>query len=241
MPELEHALRQLGGMVEFPPEPDLAAGVRRRLGEAPSRRWAPRRIALVALAVLVVAVGAALAVPSARTAVLEWLGIKGVKVTRVETLPKVSLLNEFGLGERVSLAEARRRAPWLVEPQLDSLDPPDQIYYSSSVPHGQVSFLWGSKTEVQLLMTQATGEVFAEKMLGPGTDVERANVDGRPGVWLTGDPHVFLYRDSRGNIRQETARLARNTLLWQHDELTVRLEGELSKGEALEIARSVRS
>jgi hypothetical protein len=240
MPELEHALRQLGGMIEFPAEPDLAGRVRHRLGEAPRRRWAPRRIAVVALAVLVVAVGAAMVVPAARTAVLEWLGIKGVKVTRVETLPKVSLLNDLGLGERVSLAQARERAPWLVEPHLDSLDPPDQIYYSSSVPFGQVSFLWGSKTEVRLLMTQATGESFAEKMLGSGTDVEPANVDGRPAVWLTGDPHVFLYRDGRGKIREETARLARNTLLWQHDELTVRLEGELSKGEALEIARSVR-
>ena len=240
MPELELALRQLGGLVEFPPEPDLASGVRRRLGEAPARRWAPRRIALVALAVLVVAVGAAMVVPSARTAVLEWLGIKGVKVTRVETLPKVSLLNDFGLGERVSLPEARRRAPWLVEPHLDSLDPPDQIYFSPAVPLGQLSFLWGSKTEVQLLMTQAQGEAFAEKMLGPGTDVEPANVDAHTGIWFTGDPHVFLFRDRRGDIREETARLARNTLLWQHGELTVRLEGELSKGDALEIARSVR-
>jgi hypothetical protein len=240
MPELELALRQLGAAVEFPPEPDLTAGVRRRLGESPARRWAPRRLVAVALAVIVLAVGAAMAVPSARTAVLEWLGIKGVKVTRVETLPKASLLNDFGLGERVSLAEARRRAPWLVEPQLDSLDPPDQIYFSTSVPLGQVSFLWGSKTEVQLLMTQAQGEAFAEKMLGPGTEAEPSNVDERPGIWMTGDPHVFLFRDRRGNIREETARLARNTLLWQHDELTVRLEGELSKSAALEIARSVR-
>ena len=240
MPELELALRQLGAAVEFPPEPDLAGSVRRRLGEAPSRRWAPRRIALVALAVLVVTVGAALVVPSARTAVLEWLGIKGVQVTRVETLPKVSLLNDIGLGERVSFPEARRRAPWLVEPHLDSLDPPDQIYYSTSLPFGQVSFLWGSKTEVQLLMTQAQGVAFAEKMLGPGTNVERANVDARPGIWFTGDPHVFLFRDRRGDIREETARLAGKTLLWQHGELTVRLEGELSKKSALEIARSVR-
>ena len=240
MPELELALRQLGATVAFPPEPDLAAGVRRRLGESSARRWAPRRLVAVALAVVVLAVGAAMAVPSARTAVLEWLGIKGVKVTRVETLPKVSLLSDFGLGERISLAEARRRAPWLVEPHLDNLDPPDQIYYSDAVPLGQVSFLWGSKTEVQLLMTQAQGEAFAEKMLGSGTEVEPANVDEHAGVWFTGDPHVFLFRDRRGNIREETARLARNTLLWQREELTVRLEGDLSKSAALDIARSVR-
>jgi len=240
MPELELALRQLGGMVEFPPEPDLAAGVRRRLGEAPSRRWAPRRLVAVALAVVVLAVGAAMAVPSARTAVLEWLGIKGVKVTRVDKLPETSLLSDQGLGEPVALAEARRRAPGLVEPHLKNLGAPDQVYFSADVPGGQVTFLWGTKDHARLLMTQSPGEVFAEKTLGPRTDAEGADVDGRPGVWFSGDVHYFVYRDRRGRIREETARLARNTLLWEHGDLTVRLEGELTKSAALEIARSVR-
>ena len=240
MPELELALRQLGAAVEFPPEPDLAAGVRRRLGESPARRWAPRRLVAVALAVVVLAVGAAMAVPSARTAVLEWLGIKGVKVTRVDELPQASLLNDRGLGERVTLAEARRRAPGLVEPHLEDLGPPDSVYFSAGVPGGQVTFLWGTKTETRLLMIQSPGEAFAEKMLGPRTDAEAADVDGGPGVWFSGDAHFFVYRDRRGRIREETARLAGNTLLWQDGELTVRLEGELAKSAALEIARSVR-
>ena len=174
MPELELALRQLGGLVEFPPEPDLAAGVRRRLGEAPARRWAPRRLVAVALAVVVLAVAAAMAVPSARTAVLEWLGIKGVKVTRVDELPKVSLLSDRGLGDPVTLAEARRRAPGLVEPHLESLGAPDEVYFSAGVPGGQVTFLWGTKNEARLLMTQSPGEAFAEKMLGPQTEAEGA-------------------------------------------------------------------
>jgi hypothetical protein len=240
MPELEHALRQLGGLVEFPPEPDLAAGVRRRLGESPPRRWAPRRLVAVALAVVVLVVGAAMAVPSARTAVLEWLGIKGVQVTRVDKLPKSSLLSDRGLGDPVTLAEARRRAPGLVEPRLKNLGSPDEVYFSAEVPGGQVTFLWGTKSETRLLMTQSPGEAFAEKMLGPRTDAEAADVDGRPGVWFSGDAHYFVYRDRRGRVREETARLARNTLLWQDGDLTVRLEGELSKSAALEIARSVR-
>jgi hypothetical protein len=240
MPELELALRQLGGMVEFPPEPDLASGVRRRLGESPARRWAPRRLVAVALAVIVLAVGAAMAVPSARTAVLEWLGIKGVQVTRVDKLPEVSLLSDSGLGGPVTLAEARRRAPGLVEPHLKDLGAPDKVYFSAEVPGGQVTFLWGTKSKTRLLMTQSPGEAFAEKMLGPRTDAELIEVDGRPGVWFSGDAHYFVYRDRRGQVREETARLARNTLLWEYGDLTVRLEGELSKSAALEIARSVR-
>ncbi|MGH2921463.1 MAG: hypothetical protein ACRDKU_05285, partial [Gaiellaceae bacterium] len=146
-------------------------------------------------------------------------------------------LRESDLGERVTLAEARRRAPWLVEP--GHVGAPDEVYFRSAVPGGQVTFLWGTKSRPQLLMTQATGEAFAEKMLVPGTDAEATDVDGKTGVWFSGAPHAFIYRDERGQVREETARLARNTLLWQDGQLTVRLEGELSKADALRIARSV--
>lgn len=240
MPELELALRQLGAAIEFPEPPDLATRVRGRLGEAPGRGWAPRRLAAVALAVLVVGVAAVMAVPSARTAVLDWLGIRGVSVTRVETLPEVTMLRTHDLGARITLAEARERAPWLVEPRLDMIGEPDEVYYSTAIPGGQVTLIWGERRKVQLLMTQSPGEAFAEKMLTPGTSAESAEVDGKPGVWFSGEPHVFIYRDERGDLREETARLARNTLLWQDGQLTVRIEGDLSKDEALEIARTVR-
>ena len=240
MPELEHALRQLGATIEFPEPPDLATRVRGQLGGAPDRGWAPRRLAVIAVAVLVVALAAVMAVPSARTSVLEWLGIKGVSVTRVETLPEVGVLRPSELGTRVSLAEARVRAPWLVEPRLKTVGPPDEVYYSTDVPGDQVTFVWGTTSDARLLMTQSPGEAFAEKMLTPETSSEPAKVDGRPGVWFSGEPHAFIYRDERGQIREETSRLARNTLLWQDGQLTVRIEGDLSKDEALEIARCVR-
>jgi ABC-type transporter Mla MlaB component len=37
-----------------------------------------------------------------------------------------------------------------------------------------------------------------------------------------------------------TLRLARNTLIWQRGSVMLRLEGELTRAEALRIARSVR-
>lgn len=240
MPELELALRQLGATIEFPEPPDLATRVRGRLGEAPDRGWAPRRLAALALAVLVVAVAAVLAVPSARTSILEWLGIKGVSVTRVDTLPETGLLRVRDLGTRVTLAEARERAPWIVEPRTANIGAPDAVYYSTHVPGDQVTFVWGTRRKVQLLLTQSPGEAFAEKMVGPETTAEQVDVDGKFGVWFSGAPHAFVFRDERGQIREELPRLARNTLLWQDGQLTVRIEGDLSKDEALEIARTVR-
>ena len=41
-------------------------------------------------------------------------------------------------------------------------------------------------------------------------------------------------------VLDERIRLARNTLLWEHGPLTLRLEGDLTLPEALEFARSFR-
>ena len=62
-------------------------------------------------------------------------------------------------------------------------------------------------------------------------------VNGQPGAWIE-EPHVVFFEDRRGRMRQSTGRLAGKTLLWQHGEVTLRLEGDLSKEEALRIART---
>lgn len=241
MPELEQALRQLGGSVEFPPTPDVASAVRRRLGEEPRRRWRPSRRALaVALAVLAVAVGAVLAVPSARTAILEWLGLKGVDIVRVEKLPEVRGPADLGLGRSVTLAEARRRVSYrLVVPKVEELGPPDAVYVGAHGGGNQVSFLWGSPGRVRLLVSEFPGESIAQKTLGPGTSAEHVDVNGQPGVWIEGAPHTFVYKVGDA-FYEETLRLVKNALVWQHDELTMRLEGDVSRPQALEIARSTR-
>ena len=231
MPELERALLQLGSGLELPVTPDLASAVRGRLGER--RSW--RRPMAIALAVLVVAIGAILAVPPARTAILDWLGLSGVKIIRVEKLPPAPAVGNLRLGRELSLSEAQARAPWLVVPK----ERPDHVYYSTRLPGGQVSLLWGTPTSVRLLLTEFRGEAFLGKIVEEGTKLEPVEVDGSPGVWVAGR-HVLVYRDQAGEVRSETARLAGKTLIWQHGELTARLEGDLSKDDALRIARSVR-
>jgi hypothetical protein len=240
MPELEHALRRLGEQVEFPPTPDLASRVRRRLGEAPRRRWFSRRALVVALAVLAVAVATALAVPSARSAILDWLGIKGVDIVRVDELPAVAPPADLGLGERVTLAKARARVPYqVVVPYAKGLGDPDAVYVARHGDSYQVSFLWGTPDRVRLLVSEFEGFAMIEKMVQPDTNTERVVVDGEPGVWLEGAPHVFLYQDQNGNPVEETMRLVQHALVWQRGPLTLRLEGDVSRQKALEIARSV--
>src|SRR5262245_28129520 len=105
---LERELRELE--VAWPATPDVAAAVAERLAVAPRPRrvwrpsWPAWQVAVACGAVLIAVV---MAVPPARSAILEWLGFASVRIERVEQPPPAS----FGLdlGERVSLAEARRR------------------------------------------------------------------------------------------------------------------------------------
>jgi hypothetical protein len=60
-----------------------------------------------------------------------------------------------------------------------------------------------------------------------------------PGYRITGRPHAFVYVDARGRTREETLRLAGDTLLWTRDGISYRLEGPVSAARALRIARSV--
>lgn len=230
MPELETALRQLGRDVEFPATPDLASAIHGRLGRR--RSW--RRPVLIAVAVLVVAIGAALLVPPARTAILDWLGLRHVNVVRVDTLPAARPLGRVDLGKRVTLAEAKRRAPWLLVPE----DQPDSVYVSGSVPGGLVSLVWGSPSRPRLLLTELPGHAYIEKIVQSGQAVEPVKI-GDAGAWFQGN-HLVIFSDQLGVIHEGRARLAGNTLVWQFAEVTSRLEGRLSKEQALRIARTAR-
>jgi len=246
MPELELALVELGRGIEYPPTPDLASRVRARIAaeRAPKPRFdflPTRRALVVALAVLAVSLGALMAVPGTRAAILEFFGLRGVSIERVDTLPTVPKAAELNLGARVGLDEAGELADFeLVVP--DRLGRPDEVYFLDFPPGGMVSFVYGSAEEPRALFTQfrATVEDTFFKKVEAGTEIQAVTVGGQPGFFLSGEPHVFGYLDAEGQFREETLRLVGNVLLWERNPLTLRLEGDLSRDEALEIARSVR-
>ena len=244
MTDLERTLTELGARIEFPPTPDLASGVRARVAERPRRRSVLQRRALaVALAVLALAIATALAVPPARSAILRWLGIEGARIERVEELPPTPRDARLRLGERVTLAEARARAGFRVAvPTAPGFEEPDAVYFSRAVPGGVVSFVYGSEAAPRALVTQFASErgfPFIQKSATPQTTIERVRIDGAPGYWLAGRPHTFVFRNARGVVQQGTLRLAGNTLVWQAGDVTLRLEGRLSKAEALRVAASL--
>jgi hypothetical protein len=230
MPDLETALRQLGAELELPPTPDLASAIRGKLERPPA--W--RRPVLIALAVLVVAAGAALAVPSARTAILDWLGLRNVSVVRVDELPPARPLGRLDLGREVTLAEAKRRADWLRVPARK----PEHVYLSDALPGGRVTLLWGTPSKVRLLVTETGGRAYIQKIVEGESEVEQVDI-GDGGAWFQGQ-HIVMFQDRTGMPHESTGRLAANTLAWQLGDVTLRLEGNISRDEALRLARGIQ-
>jgi hypothetical protein len=232
--ELEQQLRQLP--VEVPEAPDLAPAVLVRLEGRPFP-W--RRAAVLALAVLAVAIAAAFAVPQARTTILRWFHIGGATIERVETLPPaVERSQASGLGRPMSLKEAERAVGFRL------LLPP----YKCCGP-GRVYVLGDSMATVILrigshraLLSEfpSFGAFTLKKLTIDQTELEWVPLGGRQAAWIHGGPHVLRYFDKRLGVRQRTVLIHGNVLIWVHDGLTLRLEGRLTKQEALFFARNTR-
>jgi hypothetical protein len=241
--------------VEWPATPDLAGAVGARLA---GRRAAPpaargRRAWRPVLAYGLAALAAAFALtmaasPDARSAVLEWLGLKSVRIERREpTAPATrpgTLGSGLGLGRPATLAQARRDAPYLRLPQAAGLGRPDAAY----VGRDGVALVYGRRpgyvrapaTGAALLVQELPARVgqFIQKSLGSGARLERLRVDGDPAYFIAG-AHGFAF--TRGTaVTFEDQRIAGNTLLVERaDGLLIRVEGALTRDRAVAIARSL--
>jgi hypothetical protein len=227
---IERELTALAAAIDFPAERDLAPAVRARLAPRPRRR----RTLVVALAALALAVAIAFAVPPARSAILRFFHLRGVRIELVDRLPEVRTTAPLDLGVPIPLADAERTAGF--RPLTSSLlGDPDRITWDGA----QLWFVYG---HVRLLLSQFRGgeaQRFIKKVLEPRTEIEPVVVGGEQGYFLSGAEH-FLYLAPTGLVRDERVRLARDVLLWEHGPLTLRLEGELTLAQALRIARSLR-
>jgi hypothetical protein len=238
---LERALTTLGRDLDVPEAPDLVPAVLAGMGARSPARPERRRWVLAVALVVVAALAATLAIPDARSALFRFLSIGGERIELVETLPEVPAQTdlELTLGERVTLDEARRSSSFPLR-RLD--EPPDRVYVGE---RGTVWFLYGSPERARLLLAQSSllppGEdVLLKKLSGPGTTVERVDVDGSPGIFLSGEAHFLVLLDENGLIVEDSARLARDVLVWERGGMGYRLEGDLTLDEALRLAQSLR-
>ena len=257
---LEDRLRALRDDVEWPSTPDLASAVVARVSASPQAAARPfrlpdglrtpssgpsvrgggrpgRRRLIVAVALaLLVPVGGAVAFPSARDDVLDWLGLKGAEVRRAPELPPARAPEIEELGRRVTLGEAARIARFrpavpaaLGEPREVRVDPATRT----------VTLVYDG-----VLVAQTPGaltRLLVDKVLTTRSGVRSVEVDGARGVFIDGAPHTYLYRRPDGSTGEDRARLAGDTLLFNRGDLLVRVEGRrLALDRALAIAHSLR-
>jgi hypothetical protein len=211
MPELEHALRQLGRELDWPATPHLASAVSARLERRPPR-WRPVALAFASIAA---ALAVAMAVSPARSAILDFFRIGGVEIRTVETVPDLPP-ERAAPGDEVTLAEARDAVAFdLVVP-----DGYDAVHLEGGI----VTFVFPDR----LLMQFSGDEPFLKKVTEQDSAVDWVDVKGYPGVWIDAPHGLFLPGGE--------ARLAGNVLIWVREGVTFRLEGDLSRERALELA-----
>jgi len=138
-----------------------------------------------------------------------------------------------------------------LHPVLSEIGEPDEVYASTDIPGGRLTLLYRPRptlpavgtTGAGLLITELRGavdpNVALAKQLGPNTRLQEVAVNGQRGYWIEGQAHIVYFRDTNGVVRDETLRLAGNTLLWEQGELTLRVELAGTKEEALRIAASM--
>jgi hypothetical protein len=256
--DLAAQLEDLAARMDWPATPDLADAAATRLAHRrPSRRHRPAKVALIAAAVVVVLATTGLAWPGGRRAVADLLGLRGVHIstgpppTMATTTP--STPPRLDLGQPTTLAAASARIGFPVRiPTVVGFDHPDGVFVGFPPPEGEVTLSYlptpslpaSAQTGVGLLLTEfkATMEAgFFAKVAEPGTTIEALAVRGQPAYWLAGAPHAFFYRTADGQIYADTLRLATDTLVWQSGPITLRVEGDISKAQALAIANSLPS
>ncbi len=274
--EWEERLRETAREFSYPPTPDIAGQVRRRLADeregampVPRRRpvWAP------VVAALALVLAGCLAVPEVRAAIGRILRIGAIEIVVPTPTPAVTatlppataalqpqeaartpaptprptptlLASLLDLTGETNLEEARRGVPFPIRlPTYPAeLGPPDRVFLQNW--DGPVAVLvWlvpGMEDQVRFSLHLLASNAAVTKLSKESTVIEETTVNGNRAVWLRG-PHMLYIYEREGDERFRTERFVQgNVLIWEQDQITYRLEGNLSLDEARRIAESVR-
>ncbi|MCG5439087.1 DUF4367 domain-containing protein [Micromonospora foliorum] len=239
MGDLERELRDLSAWLDTPDPPDVTARVRVRLDTPAPRRRRWRSLAAVAVVTLLVAL-----LPPTRAAIADavtgLLRFAGVSIaTSPAPTPPGGAASPLPGQRAVALDEAQRAVRFPIRLPA-KLGPPEQVLVADPDATGRYRVATLLYDGGALRVDAFDGHLdlaFHKEVTPPGANWVQVNGDFA--VWVDG-PHAVSYVDRAGEIRRETARLAGSTLIWQDDDVSYRLEGTLTKAEAIEIARSVR-
>lgn len=250
--KLERALVRVGREMEFPATPALSMRVQAELAntivtrrvERSVRRWA--RVLVPAAVALLLALALLFALPDARHAVAQFLGLQNLRIFYVTPVPTATPTNRpFTLCCETTLAEARARARFRL------LLPPDEIpargYFQSVYGNGeQVVLVFGDPANPKFTLYQAQRWIYG-KLVGGETQtaIQETQVNGTRALWFHNAPHIVMQLDASGEPIYKTERVVdANTLVWEtgnaYDGIIYRVETGASLEEAVRFAESLR-
>lgn len=256
MIELEPALVDLAEHLDHPAGDRLTAAVRNRLSApGPARVHTTRppdrsRSLLAVAAVFVLIVAAALAIPPARHAIADWLGIGAIEVRRSDaplsgdgapghTVPGAPDTTRHDINVPGQLAEARKIAEFTIATPRDaSVGSLRSVDVARRVPGGLVALVYPRFTLVEVA-TGGENPTAIAKFIDRAARVDYVTVNGSPGLWIAG-AHQIVFLNRFGQVETDTVRRSGPVLIWEHGGVTYRIEGLTSLAAAQEIAASIR-
>lgn len=242
-------LRDTAVDFRYPPTPDVAAGVQRRLA-LPVRR--PLHLAW-AVALLLLILSLLLAVPPVRATVWEFIRAGAITIfmgeptltavpatpvsaSRPTALPTPTLpalataVAEFG--NLTTLASARKQADFVLR-LPPAYGPPGEVYFQDSRDGPIVVLVWPDPTapeQARLRLHQTRVAVYGMKST-LAENVVQTDVNGQTAYWVEGAHSIRLLNGQTYVTGQ--------VLIWEDEGITYRLEGPLSLEEAVAVATSL--
>ncbi|MFN8494688.1 MAG: hypothetical protein U0350_44210 [Caldilineaceae bacterium] len=254
---LETRLTQAANRFPYPPTPDIAGRVARRITQ-PVLALQRRRTRLAAFIALFVLLIGLLSVPPVRAALLEFLQIGAVRIrfvqptpapTPITTMPPITFVppqptvpaitSVLDLAGETTLVQAQHtvKFPIRLPTYPADLGPPDKVFLQH-IDGTIVVLVWLDQThphQVRMSLHLLTSAGIAWKMLDPN-QVAQTTVHGQLAAWTYG-PYII----STGSGPWETTRLMQgHALIWTDGEITYRLECNLSLSEAVRVAESLK-
>lgn len=266
MTDLAERVQELAQRLDLDRHVDVAAIVQRGAiaasrppypGAGP-RYAIPWRWALLPLAALIGVV----AVPGTRHTLARWFGLSSTRIV-VPPNTGTATTNTGSATTRtpatfpattppagIALSTAEREVG-LPAPVPSLLGPPQEVSVTHPPVAGQITLVYapssllpespipGVGALVSVFKANVEPGIF-QKVAEPGTTVETVQIDGTTGYWLSGAPHSYGYSTPNGEFTIDTLRLATNTLLWEVNGVTYRLEAHIDKATALRIANTIK-
>jgi hypothetical protein len=231
MDELEKQVQRVARQMRYPPTPPIRWQARQ---SRPTRiRWTRALAALVLLIAVVM-------ISPLRASVLEWLRIGVIGFyTQDGPTPTPSMRSLIDLYGQTTLEEAQRRAGYTLRLPAD-FGPPDFVYQQNA-DGPAVILVWLAKDDRPAITLYEFRSNDDRPVYGKLIDqAQNTQVNGNRAAWVD-MPHLLVYEHSGGVIRRQQSFLIRGpVLIWAEEDVTYRLESNLTMEQAIGIAESLR-